>query len=329
MHNVDKNFASEKDITKNVSVLLGLIGFFNSQVAGYDSRAILPYTQALIRFAAHIQQLDMESNGKRVRMDGSPCETSTGSLYFGEPGTNGQHSFFQLLHQGRAVPSEFIGFKVSQNPVTLVGESVSNHDELMSNFFAQPDALALGKTPQELAAEGVPEKMIPHKTFPGDRPSLSLLLPVCDARNIGLLLALYEHRTAVQGWVWGINSFDQWGVQLGKQLATGVGRYVQKAREGPANSSGFIAPTKNLLDRYLQPYDTLTVLTHHAQQMKSTHLRTLLEDSPCRPKIDQNKRLPSKLAVVIPRDMSPKATNIESDPAPAQPEPNYWTQLAD
>merc|ERR1712054_493236 len=127
------------------------------------------------------------------------------------------------------------------------GEPVSNHDELMSNFFAQPDALALGKTPQELRAEGVPENLIPHKTFTGDRPSLSLLLPTCDAKNLGLLLALYEHRTAVQGWMWGINSFDQWGVELGKVLAKSVGKYVQQARKGPADSSGFIGPTKELL----------------------------------------------------------------------------------
>merc|ERR1711907_553673 len=178
-----------------------------------------------------------ESNGKRVQMDGATCPVATGAIYFGEPGTNGQHSFYQLMHQGRVIPAEFIGFKSSQNPVKLEGEPVSNHDELMSNFFAQPDALALGKTPQELRAEGVSENLIPHKTFPGDRPSLSLLLPVCDAKNLGLLLALYEHRTAVQGWLWDINSFDQWGVQLGKVLATEVGSYLSQARRGPADGA--------------------------------------------------------------------------------------------
>jgi len=133
----------------------------------------------------------------------------------------------------------------------LPGEPVSNHDELMSNFFAQPDALALGKTAEELTAEGVPEKLVPHKTFTGDRPSLSLLLGVCDARTLGKLLALYEHRTAVQGWLWGINSFDQWGVELGKVLAKEVRGYLSAARAGAADDSKFIGPTKALLNKYM------------------------------------------------------------------------------
>merc|ERR1719482_2656002 len=260
---MDKHFI-ETEPTKNLPFIMGLLSIWNASCLGYEGCAVLPYCQALVRFVAHIQQLDMESNGKCVRMDGSTCTTSTGAFYFGEPGTNGQHSFYQLLHQGRPVPAEFIGFKESQNPVTLEGEPVSNHDELMSNFFAQPDALALGKTPQELMAEGVPSNLVPHKTFPGDRPSLSLLFQDCSAKSLGLLLALYEHRTAVQGWIWGINSFDQWGVQLGKVLATGVGKYFQKARTGPADGSAFISPTKSLLDNYLQPYDTLALLTHQA-----------------------------------------------------------------
>merc|ERR1712183_97652 len=140
-------------------------------------------------------------------MAGAKAIGGTGGVYFGEPGTNGQHSFYQLLHQGRVVPAEFIGFRSSQSQIHVDGEPVSNHDELMSNFFAQPDALALGRTAQELRASGVPERFIPHKTFPGDRPSLSLLFPVCNAHWLGQLLALYEHRTAVQGWVWEINSF--------------------------------------------------------------------------------------------------------------------------
>merc|ERR1711920_664563 len=151
---------------------------------------------------------------------------------------------------GRKIPAEFIGFSVSQNPIELPGEPVANHDELMSNFFAQPDALALGKTAEELAASGVPEKLIPHKTFPGDRPSLSLLLPVCDAFWLGQLLALYEHRTAVQGWLWDINSFDQWGVELGKALAKDVRSYLSAARQSPetdASSDRFIGPTRRLL----------------------------------------------------------------------------------
>merc|ERR1719305_1865953 len=144
---------------KNLPMLVGLLSLWNASYLGYEGSAVLPYCQALVRFVAHIQQLDMESNGKRVRMDGSECDTSTGALYFGEPGTNGQHSFYQLMHQGRAIPAEFIGFKVSQNPISIAGEPVSNHDELMSNFFAQPDALALGKTEAECRAEGIPEKL--------------------------------------------------------------------------------------------------------------------------------------------------------------------------
>jgi len=194
----------------------------------------------------------MESNGKRVTMAGEEVPVGTGEIYFGEPGTNGQHSFYQLMHQGRTIPAEFIGFQTSQNPIMLPGEPVANHDELMSNFFAQPDALALGKFAEELKADGVPEKLIAHKTFPGDRPSLSLLLPTCNPFWLGQLLALYEHRTAVQGWVWGINSFDQWGVELGKVLAKEVRNYLSDARKGQADDSKFIGPTKKLLKMYLE-----------------------------------------------------------------------------
>merc|ERR1719254_93114 len=239
-------------MAENLPTLAGLLAVWNARCLGYEGYAILPYCQALVRFVAHIQQLDMESNGKRVQMDGTEVAVGTGAIYFGEPGTNGQHSFYQLMHQGRVIPSEFIGFSTSQNPVHLPGEPVSNHDELMSNFFAQPDALALGKTAEELKAEGVPDNLIPHKTFPGDRPSLSLLLPVCNAYWLGQLLCFYEHRTAVQGWLWGINSFDQWGVQLGKVLATEVRNYLKDARTGSADDSKFIGPTKNLLKKYLE-----------------------------------------------------------------------------
>jgi len=248
---MDQHFLNAP-MSENLPTLAGLLTVWNASVLGYEGCAILPYCQALVRFVAHIQQLDMESNGKRVKMDGSECTVGTGAIYFGEPGTNGQHSFYQLLHQGRVIPAEFIGFAQSQNPVQLDGEPVSNHDELMSNFFAQPDALALGKTSDELKAEGVPENLIPHKTFPGDRPSLSLLLPVCNAHWLGQLLALYEHRTAVQGWVWGINSFDQWGVELGKVLAKNVRGYLKDARAGAGDTSGFIGPTAKLMAKYLE-----------------------------------------------------------------------------
>merc|ERR1719191_158194 len=248
---MDQHFLTAP-LAENLPTLAGLLSVWNASCLGYEGCAILPYCQALVRFVAHIQQLDMESNGKRVTLEGKEVPVSTGAIYFGEPGTNGQHSFYQLMHQGRVIPSEFIGFSKSQNPVQLDGEPVGNHDELMSNFFAQPDALALGKTAEELKAEGVPENLIPHKTFPGDRPSLSLLLPACNAHWLGQLLALYEHRTAVQGWVWGINSFDQWGVELGKVLAKNVRGYLKDARAGAGDTSGFIGPTAKLMAKYLE-----------------------------------------------------------------------------
>lgn len=228
-HDMDTHFF-EAAPRHNLPVLMGLLGVWNSTFLHHATRAVLPYSQALVRFAAHIQQLEMESNGKRVTVDGDVIrEYSCGEIIFGEPGTNGQHSFYQLIHQGRVVPAEFIGFARSQHPLGDhpsggVGEEpVSNHDELMSNFFAQPDALAMGKTEAQLAKEGVPEALRPHKTFPGNRPSLSLLfLGSLTPRACGQLLALYEHRVAVQGFVWNINSFDQWGVELGKVLAANV-----------------------------------------------------------------------------------------------------------
>ncbi|KAJ6835866.1 glucose-6-phosphate isomerase, cytosolic [Iris pallida] len=172
----------------------------------------------------------MESNGKGVSIDGLPLPFEAGEIDFGEPGTNGQHSFYQLIHQGRVIPCDFIGIMKSQQPVYLKGETVSNHDELMSNFFAQPDALAYGKTPEQLLGEKVPNHLIAHKTFSGNRPSLSLLLPSLNAYNIGQLLAIYEHRVAVEGFVWGINSFDQWGVELGKSLASQVRKQLNLSR---------------------------------------------------------------------------------------------------
>eukprot|EP00929_Paragymnodinium_shiwhaense_P103577 TRINITY_DN6718_c0_g2_i1.p1 TRINITY_DN6718_c0_g2~~TRINITY_DN6718_c0_g2_i1.p1 ORF type:complete len:807 (-),score=203.55 TRINITY_DN6718_c0_g2_i1:100-2520(-) len=247
---MDEHFRSAAP-ESNLPMLVGLLSLWNASCLGYEGCAVLPYCQALVRFVAHIQQLDMESNGKRVRMDGTECDTATGALYFGEPGTNGQHSFYQLMHQGRAIPAEFIGYKKSQHPVSIAGEPVSNHDELMSNFFAQPDALALGKTEDELRAEGVPDSLIPHKAFPGDRPSLSLLIDVCNAKTLGQLLSLYEHRTSVQGWVWGINSFDQWGVQLGKMLATAIRGHLGKSRKGQPSGVDMPAPTAALLEKYL------------------------------------------------------------------------------
>jgi glucose-6-phosphate isomerase len=215
---VDQDFlvkANPEGARSNMALMLGLLGWWNTEHLKYSARAVLPYSQALVRFASHVQQLDMESNGKQCTSSGAAVATS-GPIVFGEPGTNGQHSFYQLLHQGRTVPAEFIGFCKSHSPDTEA------HEELMCNFFAQPDALALGRTTAQLQAEGCPEALLPHKTFSGDRPSLSLLFPELSGRAVGQLLALYEHRVAVEGFLWGVNSFDQYGVELGKVLATGV-----------------------------------------------------------------------------------------------------------
>ena len=238
-------------LEKNLPVLMGLFGVWNSSFLGHHTRALLPYCQALLKLAPHIQQVDMESNGKRVALDGQTLPFAAGEIDFGEPGTNGQHSFYQLVHQGRTVPADFIGFTKSQQPVMIKGESVSNHDELMANFFAQPDALAMGKTAGQLRLEGVPESLIPHKEFPGNRPSNVLLLESLTAYTTGQLLALYEHRTAVQGFIWGINSFDQWGVELGKVLAKQVRTQLAATRGKKAKIVGFNPATTALLKRYL------------------------------------------------------------------------------
>ncbi|XVF63882.1 hypothetical protein PTKIN_Ptkin09bG0121700 [Pterospermum kingtungense] len=248
---IDQHFNSAP-FEKNIPVLLGLLSVWNVSFLGYPARAILPYSQALEKFAPHIQQVSMESNGKGVSIDGVPLPYEAGEIDFGEPGTNGQHSFYQLIHQGRVIPCDFIGIVKSQQPVYLKGEVVSNHDELMSNFFAQPDALAYGKTAEQLLKENVAQHLIPHKTFSGNRPSLSLLLPSLTAYNIGQLLASYEHRIAVEGFVWGINSFDQWGVELGKSLATQVRKQLNASRTKGEPVEGFNFSTTTLLTRYLE-----------------------------------------------------------------------------
>ncbi|ETV95068.1 hypothetical protein H310_11362 [Aphanomyces invadans] len=248
-HDIDTHLLTAP-LRSNLPVILGLLGVWNSSFLGHATRAMLPYAQALLRFAAHIQQVDMESNGKRVDLDGVELPFQAGEINFGEPGTNGQHSFYQLVHQGRVVPCDFIGFCKSQAPVDLEGEAVSNHDELMSNFFAQPDALANGKSIDELT--NVPDTLKPHKAFPGNRPSVSLLFEGhLNAFSAGQLLALYEHRTVVQGAVWGINSFDQWGVELGKVLATQVRNQLSASRKSSAPVQGFNSSTSTLLNKYL------------------------------------------------------------------------------
>ncbi|XP_028775297.1 glucose-6-phosphate isomerase, cytosolic isoform X1 [Neltuma alba] len=248
---IDQHTLSEP-FERNLPVLLGLLSIWNVSFLGYPARAILPYSQALEKFAPHIQQVSMESNGKGVSIDGVPLPFEAGEIDFGEPGTNGQHSFYQLIHQGRIIPCDFIGVVKSQQPVYLKGEVVSNHDELMSNFFAQPDALANGKTSEQLQKENVAPHLIPHKTFSGNRPSLSLLLPSLNAYNIGQLLAIYEHRIAVEGFIWGINSFDQWGVELGKSLATQVRKQLYASRSKGEPVEGFNFSTTRMLKRYLK-----------------------------------------------------------------------------
>ncbi|WP_070377520.1 glucose-6-phosphate isomerase [Rhodococcus sp. WMMA185] len=218
-HLVDEHFRSAP-LEENGPVLLGLIGLWYSNFFGAESRAVLPYSNDLVRFAAYLQQLTMESNGKSVRSDGSPVTTSTGEIFWGEPGTNGQHAFYQLLHQGtRLVPADFIGFSEPTDDLPTADGTGSMHDLLMSNFFAQTKVLAFGKTAEEIAAEGTSEDLVPHKVMPGNRPSTTILAPGLTPSVIGQLIALYEHQVFVEGAIWGIDSFDQWGVELGKTQA--------------------------------------------------------------------------------------------------------------
>ncbi len=248
---LDRHFF-EAPLEKNLPVLLGLLSLWNIDFLGFSELALLPYCQALLRFPAHIQQVEMESNGKRTLKDGTVAPYPTGGVVFGEPGTNGQHSFYQLLHQGRSIPADFIGFAHSQQPMKVRGEPVDNHDELMANFFAQPDALAIGKSEAEVRAEGVAEALVPHKVFEGNRPSNVLLFDELNPFTCGQLLALYEHRTAVQGFVWGLNPFDQWGVELGKVLAKKVrGQLAASRGAKKAPVAGFNPSTTALLRRYL------------------------------------------------------------------------------
>jgi glucose-6-phosphate isomerase len=253
-NSMDDHFR-ETPLESNLPVLMGLTSIWNISFLGYPARAILPYCQALSKLAPHMQQVSMESNGKGVDIDGNVLPFEAGEIDFGEPGTNGQHSFYQLIHQGRVIPCDFIGIVRSQQSVYLKDEIVSNHDELMCNFFAQADALAYGKSREELRAQNVPDYLIPHRSFTGNRPSTSLLLPELSAYTVGQLLALYEHQVAVQGFVWNINSFDQWGVELGKVLASRVRQMINQSRNKHRfvnNSDGFNYSTTRLLNKYLQ-----------------------------------------------------------------------------
>ena len=212
-HAVDEHFV-ERPIGVSLPSILGLLAVWYGEFFGAQTVTVLPYDQYLHRFPAYLQQLTMESNGKHVTLDGARVDYDTGAIYWGEPGTNGQHSFYQLIHQGtRLVPCDFIGFHRSLNPL---GE---HHDLLMSNVFAQPEALAFGKTPEEVREEGTPDAVVPHRVMEGNRPSNVILAEQLGPRTLGSLVALYEHSVFTQGAIWGIDSFDQWGVELGKVLA--------------------------------------------------------------------------------------------------------------
>ncbi|MBB6120152.1 glucose-6-phosphate isomerase [Nocardiopsis algeriensis] len=243
-HLMDTHFATAP-IERNLPFLLGLLGVWYGNFMGAESHAVLPYSQHLARFPDYLQQLDMESNGKSVQRDGRPVSWQTGPVVWGTPGTNGQHAYFQLLHQGtRFVPADLIGFA---NPAPDLPEAlVPQHDLLMANMFAQGQALAFGRTAEEVAAEGVAAELVPHRTFPGNRPTTTILADRLSPSVLGQLVALYEHKVFVQGAVWNINSFDQWGVQLGKVLA----ERVEPALTEGADVPGLDASTASLVSSY-------------------------------------------------------------------------------
>ncbi|MFG2355710.1 glucose-6-phosphate isomerase [Streptomyces sp. NPDC048521] len=229
----------------NVPLLLGLLGIWYDNFHDAQSHAVLPYSHYLSKFTAYLQQLDMESNGKYVARDGKQVDWQTGPIVWGTPGTNGQHAYYQLIHQGtKLIPADFIGF--AEPVAELSGELKAQHDLLMANFFAQTQALAFGKTSEEVRAEGVPDELVPHKTFPGNRPTTTILARELTPSVLGQLIALYEHKVFVQGAVWNIDSFDQWGVELGKVLAKRVEPALTEGAEVP----GLDASTKALVAKY-------------------------------------------------------------------------------
>ncbi|MET0822847.1 MAG: glucose-6-phosphate isomerase, partial [Solirubrobacterales bacterium] len=238
-HAVDEHFR-EAPTGENLPALMGLLGVWYGDLFGAQTVAVLPYEQYLKRFPAYLQQLTMESNGKHVTLEGEPVDYETGAVYWGEPGTNGQHSFYQLIHQGtKLIPCDLIGFYESLNPLG------DHHDLLLSNVFAQGEALAFGRTPDDVRAEGTPEWLVPHRVFEGNRPTSTILARRLDPRTLGSLVALYEHSVFTQGTIWGINSFDQWGVELGKVLAKRIIPELQGDSELAHDSS-----TDELIRRY-------------------------------------------------------------------------------
>ena len=240
-HEIDEHFRNTP-FERNLPVLMGLLAvwygdFFKAQTIG-----VMPYSQYLKRFPAYLQQLTMESNGKTVRLDGTRVDYPTGAVYWGEPGTNGQHSFYQLIHQGnKLIPVDFIGFAKPLNPLR------DHQDLLMSNVFAQAEALAFGKTADEVRAEGTPEEIVPHRVFEGNRPTNTILAERLTPRTLGALVALYEHSVFTQGTIWSINSFDQWGVELGKALAQRIIPELESAEDPPLDHD---SSTNALIRRY-------------------------------------------------------------------------------
>jgi glucose-6-phosphate isomerase len=227
---------------RNLPVLMGLLAVWHNDFFGADTVAVLPYEQYLKRFPAYLQQLTMESNGKHVTIDGDNVACDTGPVYWGEPGTNGQHSFYQLIHQGtRLIPCDFIGFCKTLNPLGR------HHDMLMANVFAQTEALAFGKTPEQVRAEGTPEWLVPHRVFEGNRPSNTILAQRLTPETLGRLVALYEHSVFTQGVIWNVDPFDQWGVELGKVLAQ---RIISELESKTEPTLGHDSSTNNLIRRY-------------------------------------------------------------------------------
>ncbi|PWT75939.1 MAG: glucose-6-phosphate isomerase [Chloroflexi bacterium] len=240
-HAMDEHFRTTP-FERNLPVLLGLIGIWYNNFFGAETVAILPYDQYLDRFAAYLQQLDMESNGKHVDLQGEQVDYQTGPIIWGQPGTNGQHAFYQLIHQGtKLIPCDFIGFNQTLNPLGR------HHDLLMANFFAQTEALAFGKTAAEVAADGVPSFQVPHRTFEGNHPTNTILAERLTAETLGKLIALYEHKVFVQGTIWNINSFDQWGVELGKSLAN---RIIPELESSTEPRLAHDSSTNTLIQRY-------------------------------------------------------------------------------
>ncbi|WP_338695329.1 glucose-6-phosphate isomerase [Streptomyces sp. Q6] len=243
-HLVDEHFRTAP-AESNVPLLMGLLGIWYGNFHDAQSHAVLPYSHYLSKFTAYLQQLDMESNGKYVQRDGEEVAWQTGPVVWGTPGTNGQHAYYQLIHQGtKLIPADFIGF--AEPVADLQAGLVAQHDLLMANFFAQTQALAFGKTPDEVRAEGVPEELVPHKTFKGNHPTTTILAKKLTPSVLGQLVALYEHKVFVQGAVWNIDSFDQWGVELGKVLA----KRVEPALTEGADVPGLDASTTALVAKY-------------------------------------------------------------------------------